>query len=153
MSTTTSAPHPPHFSVIVAPASSAISSAPPAITVPYEVVDALAEAELLLDARLLPLVAAEEADQHPGRAAQPYVGRTALGTAVDAVGQRLVDRLDVGTGLRLGAGSRELLLQGQRWAVEGGRVGVPGRLGLPLWFTLGFLAHLRDPSAFAFAAS
>ncbi|UMG93019.1 hypothetical protein [Nocardioides sp. TF02-7] len=107
-----------------------------------ELVDALAEAELLLDAVLLPLVPAEQADQLPGRAAQPDVGRPALGAAVEPVAQRLVDGVDVRAGLGLRPGRGQLLPPA---TAEGCRTPGPSDPRDP--------ASCQSPSAFALAAS
>ena len=81
--TVTSAPQPVHLKVIRLAASAAMSRAPEAMTVPFELVDAFAEPELLLDPLAVPFVAAVQADQQVGAGLLADVGRAAFRAAVE----------------------------------------------------------------------
>ncbi len=81
----TSAPQPLHLNVRSTASSAAMSRAPEAMIVPSSWSMSFAEAELLLDALAVPLVAAERADEQVGAGLLADVRRAALRTVVEAV--------------------------------------------------------------------
>jgi hypothetical protein len=105
-------------------ASAAMSRAPEAMTVPLSSVDALAEAEFLLDPRAMPFVAAVQADQQVGAGLVADVGGAAFRAAVEAVLQ--LGRCGV-DGDRIG---RQQLRRGSASGSVAGSIGkLPGNGG------------------------